>query len=158
MPSLSIYLTEEHFLAVKHESEDKGISMSKILSDRAFGKLKIDPDVSSRLDQIESKLDSLILVYRIEHSESPVDCATEHFSDLECAKALEPNKKINSAIRGMVDDSKIITKGSSVEDIRKLDSKITAHRIETKKGPVKANAALENFFKPQPKAKWREAK
>ena len=29
-------------------------------------------------------------------------------------------------------------------------------KVETPKGPVKANAALENFFKPQPKTKWKK--
>ena len=70
------------------------------------------------------------------------------------------NEVISEHLKNQTEDipSKIITKGSSIEDIRKLDSKITAHRIETKKGPVKANAALEGFFKPQPKAKWKGAK
>ena len=70
------------------------------------------------------------------------------------------NEVISEHLKNQTEDipSKIITKGSSVEDIRKLDSKITAHRIETKKGPVRANAAMEGFFSPQPKAKWKGAK
>ena len=68
------------------------------------------------------------------------------------------NSEEAKAFNKQFEESKIITKGSSVEDIKELDAKITAHQIKTKKGPVKANAAMESFFAPQPKAKWKGAK
>jgi len=52
---------------------------------------------------------------------------------------------------------------NQVEDLVEIDSKVKSGPILTKeiktlKGSVKANEALENFFKPQPKAKWKGAK
>ena len=51
-----------------------------------------------------------------------------------------------------------ISDGGIPDDIQAANERLMKKRIETKKGPVKANTALENFFKPQPKAKWKGAK
>ena len=40
----------------------------------------------------------------------------------------------------------------------KLEAVRAERKVETAKGPVKANAAMEGFFSPQPKAKWKGAK
>ena len=44
------------------------------------------------------------------------------------------------------------------EEIKQANERLMKKRIETKKGPVKANAAMESFFNPIPKAKWKGAK
>ena len=47
-----------------------------------------------------------------------------------------------------------ISDGGIPDDIQAANERLMKKRIETKKGPVKANAAMEGFFSPQPKAKW----
>ena len=51
-----------------------------------------------------------------------------------------------------ITDDMILTKAQA-----KLEAVQAEKKVETAKGPVKANAAMENFFKPQPKSKWKKA-
>lgn len=75
MPKLSIYLSEERHKVIVQESKESGKSVSRVLSDRAFGDLTIDPsaDLFLRLDRIEEKLNSLeptiMLPANYEHKE-----------------------------------------------------------------------------------------
>ena len=39
------------------------------------------------------------------------------------------------------------------EELKQANERLMKKRIETKKGPVKANAAMESFFNPMPKKK-----
>ena len=61
------------------------------------------------------------------------------------------NEVISEHLKNQVED--LVPSPKDVFDFIKPD-----REISTKKGPVKANAALESFFKPQPKAKWKGAK
>ena len=54
------------------------------------------------------------------------------------------------------DEAKAFNKQFEDEELKQANERLLAKRVETKKGPVKANAALESFFAPQPKAKWKE--
>jgi len=80
MPSVTIYLSQEVMDDVVGIAEERGISVSKVLASSFRSPIKkevgeyVDAFVKfeKRLDSIESKLDGLIKVYRIERSESPV--------------------------------------------------------------------------------------
>ena len=53
----------------------------------------------------------------------------------------------------------VLAKLSSAEKkIQIVVDKISDDVVKTRKGPVKANAAMAGFFNPQPKAKWKGAK
>ena len=96
--------------------------------DTSISKLLLGKLGSCQLDRIESKLDQLICGF----GDKPV--ANYEHKDLVAEVPVVPSPK-------------------EVFDFIAPD-----REVETKKGPVKANAALENFFKPQPKAKWKGAK
>ena len=70
----------------------------------------------------------------------------------EVREDVQEHVKSSNAKRALPDDE-ILTKAQE-----KLEAVRAERKVETAKGPVKANAALENFFKPQPKAKWKGAK
>ena len=157
----TIYVSDDNVWdLIKAEADKQGVSISFLLLSSWMGTTKND-----QLERIESKLDQLICgfgdrpVANYEHKRY-VEGWTDPRDTVIDSDGKTQNEVISEHLKNQTEDipSKIITKGSSVEDIRKLDSKITAHRIKTAKGPVKANAALENFFKPQPKAKWRGGK
>jgi len=63
------------------------------------------------------------------------------------------------AIKAFSDE---LSEASDDEIIAKAQEKLEAVRadkkVSTAKGPVKANAAMESFFNPIPKAKWKGAK
>ena len=88
-----------------------------------------------------------------------VDESAGYFSDSEGAKALEPNKKINSAIRGMVNALADEDVDLEAEELRQANERLLKKRTEIK-GAIKTASDLPSQFKmnPQPKAKWKGAK
>ena len=159
---VTVYIPKEMEPGLLGLAEANGQTIQQVLLTPWKAERVLTKSVDERLDRIESKLDQLICGFGdrpvvnyedkryVEGWRDPRDTVIDGDGKTQ-------NEVISEHLKNQTEDipSKIITKGSSIEDIRKLDSKITAHRIETKKGPVRANAAMEGFFSPQPKAKWK---
>jgi len=130
----TIYASDEEWDRVGRLAKDFDTSISKLL----LGKLG-----SCQLDRIESKLDQLICGF----GDMPV--ANYDHKDLVSMIPISTGKEPT------VSDVIYSSENKTVLDSVYPDEKII---IKTKGGPVKTNAAMENFFKPQPKAKWKGAK
>ena len=68
----------------------------------------------------------------------------------EIREDVQEHVKSSNAKMELPDDEVLIKAQEKLEAVR------AERKVETAKGPVKANAAMEGFFSPQPKAKWKE--
>ena len=129
-------------------AKDMGMSVSQLLLS----------DID-QLDRIESKLDGaneqlayisgLVLGLASNRKEANPEKYESHRG------AEIPVEKIKDDFINALADEDV---DLEAEELKQANERLMKKRIETKKGPVKANAALENFFNPIPKAKWKGAK
>ena len=146
----TIYASDEEWDRVGRLAKDFDTSISKLL----MGKLG-----SCQLDRIESKLDganeqlSYISGLVLGLASNRKEANPEKYESHRGAE-IPVDKIKDDFINALADEDVDL----EAEELKQANERLMKKRIETKKGPVKANAAMENFFKPQPKAKWKGAK
>ena len=174
MPTVSIYLSEDVFLDVTKIAEERDISVSKVLASSFRSPIKKEvaeyvdafTKFEERLDRIEKKLRSLPGILKglseitseliDHHKPSELESANYDHKDLVTEIPLtSPGPIIVDAATentaSEMIDSEVLERAQE-----KLEAVRAERKVETAKGPVKANAAMEGFFSPQPKAKWKE--
>ena len=153
---------------VKLVAEQGGISVSELIMAQFTGEIsrshlgRVD-----QLDRIESKLDLLIpkgmpkslADGRKEanpekyesHKPMIVDSEVSKIQDKMGSSGIDPSLLANSNfLPGLSaansEEAKAFNKQFEDEEIKQANERLLKKRIETKKGPVKANAAMDNFF------------
>jgi len=146
----TIYASDEEWDRVGRLAKDFDTSISKLL----MGKLG-----SCQLDRIESKLDganeqlSYISGLVLGLASNRKEANPEKYESHRGAEI--PVEKIKDDFINALADEDV---DLEAEELKQANERLMKKRIETKKGPVKANAAMESFFNPIPKAKWKGAK
>ena len=146
----TIYASDEEWDRVGRLAKDFDTSISKLL----MGKLG-----SCQLDRIESKLDganeqlSYISGLVLGLASNRKEANPEKYESHRGAE-IPVDKIKDDFINALADEDVDL----EAEELKQANERLMKKRIETKKGPVKANAAMESFFNPIPKAKWKGAK
>ena len=146
----TIYASDEEWDRVGRLAKDFDTSISKLL----MGKLG-----SCQLDRIESKLDganeqlSYISGLVLGLASNRKEANPEKYESHRGAE-IPVDKIKDDFINALADEDVDL----EAEELKQANERLMKKRIETKKGPVKANAAMESFFNPIPKKKWKGAK
>ena len=149
---VTVYIPKEMEPGLLGLAEANGQTIQQVLLTPWKAERVLTKSVEERLDRIESKLDQLICgfgdrpVVNYEHkdAENPIQ---KRFREIR--EDVQEHVKSSNAKRELPDDEVLAKAQEKLEAVR------AERKVETAKGPVKANAAMEGFFSPQPKSKWK---
>jgi len=155
MPSLSIYLPDSIMEKVVVEAKEDDTSISKVLTKNYLSSEKVyDPTalIFDRLDLVEKKLDGIN--EQLAYISGIVLGLASKSRKHQMVYPLEPQEtqKPVAEYPETVEDKVI---GTVSNFIKERDYQF---HVKPPKGSVKANAAMNSFFKPQPKLKDKAKK